>query len=189
MHDFGNYAWTICHRLIIVQKLLAGTTGMRQIYWIVGLVVAAGAFVPVFGKSQPQVAYPDGYIGWERVKSMVIQEGHEHFQAFGGFHHVYANERAVAALKEREPFPKGAVLVFELFEALTDRHAVSEGQRLVIGVMEKDAERFVDTEGWGFEDFKEADPQQPSVTDMRAQCLSCHSTQKANDYVYTMYRQ
>ena len=118
---------------------------------MVGLVVAAGvAFVPVFGQSQPQVAYPDGYIGWERVKSMVIQEGHEHFQAFGGFHHVYANERAVAALKEREPFPKGAVLVFELFEAITDRHAVSEGQRLVIGVMEKDAERFADTERWGF---------------------------------------
>ena len=55
--------------------------------------------------------------------------------------------------------------------------------------MEKDAERFADTEGWGFEDFKEADPHQPSVTDMRAQCLSCHTTQKANDYVYTMYRQ
>ena len=58
---------------------------------------------------------------------------------------------------------------------------------MVIGVMEKDPKRFSDTEGWGFEDFKMADPNQRLVTDMRKQCLSCHESQKANDYVYSTY--
>ena len=163
---------------------------MKRIYWIAVLMVTsvlASGFL--FGQSQPQVAYPEGYRGWERVKSMAILEGHEHFEAFGGLHHVYANEQAVAALKEQKPFPQGAVLVFELFEAITENNAIAEGPRLVIGVMEKDPERFVDTEGWGFEDFREADPSQRSVTDMRVQCLSCHATQQATDFVYTTYRQ
>jgi hypothetical protein len=42
---------------------------------------------------------------------MVILEGHVHFEAFGGFHHVYANDKAVTALTEGSPFPcTGAVL-------------------------------------------------------------------------------
>ena len=32
------------------------------------------------------------------------------------------------------------------------------------------------------------DPRQPSVTDMRKQCLSCHESQKASDYVFSRYR-
>jgi hypothetical protein len=147
---------------------------VKQIYWI-GALLAASILAPGFllGQSRPQVAYPEGYRGWERVKSVVILEGHEHYEAFGGFHHVYANEQAVAALKEQMRFPNGSVLVFELFETITDNNS----------------ERFGETESWGFEDFKQADPHQRSVTDMRAQCLFCHATQKATDYVYTTYRQ
>lgn len=66
---------------------------------------------------------------------------------------------------------------------------IAEGLRLIIDVMSKYSERFCETEGWGFEDFKQADPHQRLVTDMRAQCLSCHATQKATDNVYTCYRQ
>ncbi len=163
---------------------------MKKIHWI-GALLAASILAPdyLLGQSPPQVAYPEGYRGWERVKSVVILEGHEHYEAFGGFHHVYANEQAVAALKERLLFSNGSVLVFELFETNMESNTIAEGRRLVIGVMVKDSERFSETEGWGFEDFKQADPLQRSVTDMRAQCLSCHATQKATDYVYTTYRQ
>jgi hypothetical protein len=162
---------------------------MKQIYWVVTLLTGILGSGFLLGQSQPQVTYPDGYRGWERVKSVVILEGHEHYEAFGGFHHVYANEQAVAALKEQAPFPDGSVLVFELFETISENNTIAEGRRLVIGVMEKDAKRFSETEGWGFEDFKLADPRQRLVTDMRAQCLSCHATQDATDYVYTRYRQ
>jgi hypothetical protein len=141
----------------------------------------------LFGKSEAQVSYPEGYRSWTRVKSVVILEGHEHFNAFGGFHHVFANDQALAALEKGKLFTKGSVLVFELFEAITENNTIIEGERKVIGVMEKDPKRFPDTEGWGFEDFKMADPNQRSVTDMRKQCLSCHKSQKANDYVYSTY--
>lgn len=140
-----------------------------------------------FGKSEAQVAYPEGYRSWLRVKSVVILEGHEHFNAFGGFHHVYANDKALKALKKGDPFATGSVLVFELFEAITENNTITEGERKVIGVMEKDPKKFPDTEGWGFEDFIMADPNQRSVTDMRKQCLSCHESQMANDYVYSTY--
>ena len=138
--------------------------------------------------SATDVAYPSGYRDWVRVKSMAILEGHEHFNAFGGLHHVYGNEKALAALKQGKPFPSGAVLVFDLLEARTEGHTVTEGARKVIGVMEKDPRRYTETEGWGFEDFKFVNGRpQRAVTDARKQCLSCHQTQEATDYVYSTY--
>jgi len=164
---------------------------IKKSIYCIGAILAASILVPGFlpGQSQLPVVYPDDYRSWECVKSMVILEGHEHFEAFGGFHHIYANEQAVAALKDQVPFANGSVLVFELFETIAENSSIVEGRRLVIGVMEKDSERFADSEGWGFEDFKEANPLLRMVTDMRGQCLSCHATQKANDYVYTTYHQ
>ena len=36
--------------------------------------------------AEPQVPYPDGYRDWHHVKSMVIEEGHPLYSAFGGIH-------------------------------------------------------------------------------------------------------
>ena len=68
-----------------------------------------------------------------------------------------------------------------------ENYKITEGDRKVIGVMVKDSDRFPDTEGWGFEDFVEGDPNQRSVTDMKTQCFDCHKAQKATDYVYSKY--
>ena len=140
-------------------------------------------------KLDAQVAYPQGYRSWSHAKSMAILEGHKYFNLFGGIHHIYANDAAFAALKQGKSFPKGSVLVFDLLEAHTENNTVTEGRRQVIGVMEKDPDRFGETEGWGFEDFKFIDgvPNR-QVTDGRKQCLSCHESQQASDYVYTTYR-
>jgi hypothetical protein len=162
---------------------------MDKVGWI--CVICAGVFATglLNGQNQTRVAYPEDYRSWAHVKSMVILEGHVHFEAFGGFHHVYANAKAVTALKEGTPFPKGSVLVFDLREAITEDNAVSEGRRLVVGVMEKDPARFSETAGWGFEDFKiKGDKYERAVTDAREQCLSCHEARKASDYVYSAYR-
>jgi hypothetical protein len=141
-------------------------------------------------KGAARVAYPEGYRNWTHVKSMVILEGHKYFSAFGGFHHVYANDKALESLKQGGAFSKGSVLVFELHQALTEDNTIAEGDRLVIGVMEKDRARFSETEGWGFEDFKfKGDTVERAVTDARKQCLSCHEAQKATDYVYSAYRE
>jgi len=56
------------------------------------------------------VQYPDGYRGWVHVKSMVIQKGHPLYDSFGGIHHIYANKKALEALKKKNTFPDGAVL-------------------------------------------------------------------------------
>jgi len=154
--------------------------------------LAATVLVPLLalGQNPETVAYPQGYRDWTHVKSMVILDGHEHFEAFGGFHHVYANELALAALKDGKPFTKGSVLVFDLREAISANHAVTEGPRLVVGVMEKDVERFADTAGWGFEDFRiQGDARERAVTNAQEQCLSCHMSRKTSDYVYSKYRE
>ena len=153
------------------------------------MLVAASALAAssLHGQSGTEVPFPEGYRSWTHVKSMVIVEGHLHYGAFGGIHHVYANKRALAALKDGKPFAKGAVLVFDLMEELIENGSITEGPRKVIGVMLKDPDRFPETEGWGFEDFKKGDASQRSVTDMRSQCFSCHESQKASDYVYSTY--
>jgi len=156
---------------------------------LIFLILLFGIFtpVPLLAESEHQVPYPNNYRDWTRVKSMVIQEGHVHFNAFGGFHHVYANEKAASALKKGKPFKTGSVLVFELFRTIEKHHAITEGERQVIGVMIKDSKHFPETGGWGFEDFKLADPNQRLVKDMKTQCFSCHKSQKENDFVYTTY--
>ena len=79
---------------------------------------------------------------------MAILEGHKHYKAFGGLHHVYANETALAALKRKKPFERGSVLVFDLRETSTADNTVTGGRRIVIGVMEKDPDRLQST-GYG----------------------------------------
>ncbi len=161
---------------------------MRTVIWIGLLAASVSALViPQTREGADQVAFPEGYRSWTHVKSMVIQEGHQYFDLFGGFHHVYGNDLALEALKRGGTFDAGAVLVFELNRAVTENNAVTEGPRLVVGVMQKDPVRFAATEGWGFEDFKGEDRTR-AVTDARAQCLSCHSARRESDYVFSEYR-
>lgn len=94
---------------------------------------------------------------------------------------------ALAALKRGARHSMGAILVFELLEAVTDSDSIIEGPRLVFGAMEKDPDGFPETARWGFGDFK-GRSRKWAVTDTRARCLSRHATRKASDYVYSTYR-
>jgi hypothetical protein len=133
------------------------------------------------------VKYPAGYRQWAHVKSMVIEEGHPLYEAFGGIHHVYANEKARRALEAgKGRYPDGAVLVFDLLESVEQDDALVEGKRKVVGVMERDAKRFASTGGWGFEAFKN-DTRERAVADMRA-CFECHAPQKERGYVFSELR-
>ena len=99
-------------------------------------------------EGQSDVPYPMGYRDWHHVKSMVIEEGHPLFEAFGGIHHIYANDDAVTGYQDGR-FPDGAVIAFDLLEAVRADNAVTEGVRTVLGVMHKDSERYPATGGWG----------------------------------------
>ena len=134
------------------------------------------------GKS---VAYPDGYRDWRHVKSMVIEEGHPLFDSFGGIHHLYANEAAEKGYAG-ETFPDGAVIVFDLLEAVGADHAIAEGKRKLVGVMQKDSKRFAATGGWGFEGFAGDSRTERLVGDKASEaCFGCHQARKQQGYVFS----
>lgn len=134
------------------------------------------------------VDYPHDYRQWQHVKSMLIEPGHPLHAAFGGLHHIYANELAVQGYA-RGQFPDGAVLVFDLLEVNSAEHAVTEAGRKVLGVMQKDTERFAATGGWGFEGFAGGDPGQRVVdAEAATACFACHQPQAEADYVFSQWR-
>lgn len=154
--------------LLVVASMLAA-----------GIAAAADA---------PPVPYPEGYRAWTHVKSMVIQQGHPLYDAFGGIHHLYANKKAEQGYKAGK-FPDGAVIVFDLLDAKAADNAVQEGARKVVGVMHKDAKKYQATGGWGYEGFKADSKTERAVAGNAADaCHQCHTAQKGRDYVFSALR-
>lgn len=150
------------------------------------LLLLAAAAAPALAADR--VPYPEGYRGWTHVKSMVINPGHPLYEAFGGIHHLYANKQAMEGYRSGR-FADGSVIVFDLLEAKTADHAVHEGARKVLGVMHKDAKRWRDTGGWGFEGFKGDSKTERAVgANAKAACFDCHAAQKDRDFVFSAYR-
>jgi hypothetical protein len=148
--------------------------------------VTAAAALPAFAAEE--VPYPAGYRDWHHVKSMVIEEGHPLYAAFGGIHHIYANAKALEGYRAGR-FPDGAVIIFDLLEATRADNAVSEGARKVVGVMHKDAAKYADTGGWGFEGFAAGDPARRAVgSEAKTACFDCHAPQQDHDYVFSKLR-
>lgn len=155
----------------------------RKLTTLVCAATATGALA-----GEPAVPYPDGYRDWHHVKSMLIEDGHPLFDAFGGIHHLYANERALQGYRS-DSFPDGAVIVFDLLEAVRADNAVTEGARKVVGVMHKDAAAYAATGGWGFEGFGGGDPATRVVGDQAATaCFACHQPQQHQDYTFSRLR-
>ena len=118
---------------------------------------------------------------------MVIEPGHPLHAAFGGIHHLYANEAAMKGYRSGR-FPDGAVIVFDLLEAQSAEHAVTEGKRKVVGVMHRDARKFAATGGWGFEGFAGDTRDRAVGASAATACFACHQARKPQDYVFSSYR-
>lgn len=146
------------------------------------------AATPALAADPAPVPYPEGYRDWTHVKSMVINPGHPLYDAFGGIHHLYANRKALQGYRSGK-FPDGAVIVFDLLEAKDGGNAVQEGGRKVLGVMHKDAKKWKDTGGWGFEGFKGDSKTERAVgRNAAGACYACHTQQKDKDFVFSAYR-
>lgn len=157
---------------------------MKQ--FILAALLASTATIALTDDSQ--VPYPEGYRDWHHVKSMVIEEGHPLYGAFGGIHHLYANDKAMEGYR-KGTFPDGSVIVFDLLESVHDGNAVTEGDRKVVGVMYKDAMKFAATGGWGFEGFGGGDRSNRVVGENAASaCFGCHAPQKDQDYTFSKLR-
>ena len=158
---------------------------MRQ---MLVLATALSMAAPALAADAPPVPYPDGYRQWTHVKSMTINQGHALYDAFGGIHHLYANKKAEQGYKAGK-FADGSVIVFDLLEAKVADNTVQEGARKVLGVMHKDARKYKDTGGWGFEGFKGDSKTERAVgKNAAAACFQCHTAQKNNDFVFSAFR-
>jgi hypothetical protein len=135
----------------------------------------------------PSVAYPVDYRSWTHVKSMIIQPDHPLADPFEGLHHIYANAAALEGYRSGQ-FPDGAVIVFDLLAVSAADGAIVEAGRKLVGVMEKDTERFAATGGWGYEGFAGDSRDARLVTDGGAGCLGCHTAQRESDYVFSAWR-
>jgi len=156
---------------------------MKMPIVVLGLVTTAA-----LAAAAPEVPYPTNYRSWTHVKSMVIEPGHSLNAAFGGIHHLYANEQAMTGYRTGK-FPDGAVIVFDLLEASDKDHAVTEGARKVVGVMHRDERKYAATGGWGFEGFAGDSQVQRAVGAKAATaCFACHQAQSATGYVFSRYR-
>ena len=154
---------------------------------IAALTLAAAAATAVAATSA-DVPYPTNYRDWSHVKSMVIEPGHALHATFGGIHHLYANPKAMLGYRTGE-FPDGAVIVFDLLEALSKDHTVTEGARKVVGVMHRDSQKYAATGGWGFEGFAgDSSTQRVVGANAATACFACHQAQRAQDYVFSRYR-
>lgn len=128
-----------------------------------------------------RVVFADGYRDWFHVKSATGDGGKN-------IHHIYANARALRGYKTGA-FSDGSVLVFDVLEFKTkDDKTATEGARLRIDVMLKDATRFKSTGGWGYEEYQ-ADSRAGSLSDGQAQgCAACHASRKDHDSVFSTIR-
>lgn len=133
------------------------------------------------------VPYPEGYRDWSHVKTMVIKPGHALENPFQGIHHVYGNALAMQGLTNGQ-YPDGAVLVFDLLSYSEKDHTIQEADRKLVGVMYKNAKRYKETGGWGFEGFAANSKTERLVSDGGVGCFACHAPKAEQDYVYSQYR-
>jgi hypothetical protein len=168
-----------------------------KLSFVAAAILAGTAATATFAQDataekNPNVNYPTGYRDWTHLKSMLIfGEKHPLIGAFGGIHHVYANDKALKALKGKKDYPNGSVFAFDLLESPEAGGAYVEGKRKFVAVMERDAKKFAATEGWGWQVWEGGDPKKPAVMDISAAraCATCHKEVGAKGFVFTEWRE
>jgi hypothetical protein len=135
------------------------------------------------------VPYPTGYRHWTHVKSSLVGPKHPNFEREGGFHHTYANEKALEGYRTGK-FPDGSTLVDDGLESKeTANGALIEGPRRRVAVMLKDSKRYAETGGWGYEVFKgDSQTERLGAAEVVAKCFACHGQQKERDSVFSEFR-
>jgi len=157
---------------------------MKRIFVAAIAIAALGTAVA----ADPKVAYPTGFRGWNHVKSMTLNKGHPLYDAVGGMHHIYGNPKAVAGYKAGNKFADGAVIVFDLFEAVDKDNAVSEGARKAVVVMARDGKKFGANGGWGYEVFDAKTGKGTLNAKAAADCHACHTQVKDTGFVFSKLR-
>jgi hypothetical protein len=149
------------------------------------LLVAAG--VALAGATGASVPFPSQYRQWAVARSLVVGPENKSFAANGGFHHYYLNQKAMEGFRTGH-FPDGSVVVDERLEVRQEAGVTFEGPRKSVAVMIKDATRYLNTGGWGFDVFAGEDQTEGATGSVREACFSCHSRRKEHDFVFSEFR-
>lgn len=163
-------------------------TSRKNVVLLIGLALVAllgiaGARQSI-GDSGNAIAFPKEYRSWNHAKSMVIEAGHPLASPFEGLHNIYVNDKGLEAHKKATSFPDGSILVFDLFEAAKADSAITTDKRKFVAVMVKDAAKYKETGGWGFERFDARF--RPTHTDSKG-CFQCHVSSDTTDFVLSRY--
>ena len=150
------------------------------------LLVATGVACAV--DAGAPVSFPAEYRKWAVAKSLVVGPEAKSFATAGGFHHYYANEKALEGFRTGQ-FPDGSVVVDERLEARQKAGTTLEGTKKYVAVMEKEATRYQSTGGWGFDVFVGEDRTQGASASVRTACFACHTKRKDHDFVFSEFRQ
>jgi len=106
------------------------------------------------------------------------------------FRFILGNEIAVRAAQSGKisPWPDGARFAKVTWQQQPGPDGLLHpGKFVQVELMVKDAQRYKDTEGWGWGRWRGLDLK-PYGTDARFvnECTSCHQPMRGNDYVYTL---
>lgn len=136
-----------------------------------------------------EVAYPEGYRSWMHVKSMIITEENSKSDHFVGYHHIYANDKAMHGYQTGN-FPNGSIIVADFLEMEKKEGIIEEGNRKFIDVMVKDDTLYKTTGGWGYGEFDSDSKEIRLVTLAQAvtSCFNCHVSKADTDFVFSTYR-
>jgi hypothetical protein len=161
---------------------------MSESWRMIGITAAviAGCFL-TSADPGAVVHYPADYREWTHVKTMFIGPQSKLFEQRGGFHHYYANSKAVEGYRTSK-FPDGAVIVDEGLNTREAGGTILEGSRRSVEVMRKDIRQYSDTGGWGFERFEGDNQTEGALPQLRQACFACHAKNKDHDFVYSEMR-
>lgn len=149
-----------------------------------GAAAGLAALYAVAAQDTSDIGFPTGYRTWFHHHSTANLAGHLP-DGNVGIQHVYANKLAMDGLASGS-FPDGATFVVDRFKYAEDQnHSLSQSGRKVVAVMVRDAKRFAETGGWGFQAFKGGDPKMPVVKDGGTACFACHIPNADNNFLFS----
>jgi hypothetical protein len=168
-------------------------------------ILAATASMPANGTTAPVLGgkLPPGYRDWMLVSLAVLGPPFNDVRAKLG------NPIAIKAYRERTiPFPTGAIIARLAWKQVTSElnngafrqdasaeHLSQDGLEKLLAtsfvagpatnvqVMVKDSVRYASTGGWGFAQFTNGKPDKI----VQANCMACHASAGAHDFVFTNY--
>ena len=166
---------------------------LRRLAGVPGLALALTVFAASSATSADDgVPFPDGFRDWFVVNSMTATKESPVFGNVDGMHFIHVNAGGLPTLKKGGPFPypDGTIFADDVHEFSMRDGASVEGAKKFVTVMVKDAKKYASTGGWGFQVWVAGDPSKPRIPDTAhaiTACFICHTSQKAQDYVFSTY--